>query len=49
MSHSILVRQYLSLLDHSIASSTLLFSVTISIARVNSEDLAIFQYDSIKI
>lgn len=49
MSHSILVRQYLSLLDRSIVNSTSLFSVTISIASVNSEDLAIFQYDSIRI
>ena len=49
MSHSILVRQYLSVLDQSIANSKSLFSVTISIASVNSEDLAVFQYDSIRI
>lgn len=34
MSHSILVRQYLSLLDQNIVNSTLLFSVMISIASV---------------
>lgn len=49
MSHSILVRQYLSLRDQSVANCTLLFSVTVGTAGVNSGGLAVFQYDSVRV
>lgn len=49
MSHSILVRQYFSLLNQSIANSTSLFSVTVSTASDSSEDLTVLQQDSIRI
>lgn len=49
MSRSILVRQYLSLLDQSIADATPLFSVPIGLTNVNREDLTVFHFDSISI
>lgn len=49
MSRSILVRQYLNLLDQSIANSTSLFSVPIGTTSVNREDLTVFHFDLIRV